>query len=79
MSETFLEEFGERLKYLRKNRDLTQREVAAILNCSYNMISGYELGKRSPDLLTLVKLCDFYDVSADYLLGRLSQSKIKLK
>ena len=61
---------GVKLRELREYRDLTQREVAKHLNCSYKQISNYELDKRTPDYQTLVDLCDLYEVTVDYVLGR---------
>lgn len=61
---------GERLQQLRKDRDLSQKEIAAHLKFTVSTISNYEQDVHAPDLETLRKLADYYDVSADYLLGR---------
>ncbi len=61
---------GERLLLLRENKEIYQKEVAAYLKVSIGTISNYEKGVHDPDLKTLCKLADFYDVSTDYLLGR---------
>ena len=61
-----------RLKELRKERNLTQRELGAIVNSSDRSIGFYETGERDPDTQTLDKLANFFDVSVDYLLGRTS-------
>lgn len=61
---------GNRLRNLRESQGLTQQEVADALNCNCKAISNYELDKREPDFSILLKLCDFFDVTADYLLGR---------
>ena len=63
-------EFGEFLAKLRKERGILQKELAAYLNMTVATISNYEKGIHTPDLNTLVKLADFYDVSTDYLLQR---------
>ena len=63
-------EFGEVLANLRKERGIYQKEVAAYLNVTVATISNYEKGVHTPDLNTLIKLADFYDVSTDYLLQR---------
>lgn len=63
-------EFGKFLANLRKERGLYQKEVAAYLNVTVATISNYENGVHTPDLDTLAKLADFYDVSTDYLLQR---------
>lgn len=57
------------LKILRKKMDIGQKELAAFLNVSVGTISNYENGVHSPDMETLVKIADFYDVSIDRLLG----------
>ncbi len=61
---------GERLKQLRKERQLTQTELGDKINVTKVSISGYENGNRSPDTDTLQRLADFFGVSTDYLLGR---------
>jgi len=58
-----------RLKELREEKGLTQVEFAEIMNTSQRTISGYETGYREPDFKTLKKLCDFFGVTSDYLLG----------
>jgi transcriptional regulator with XRE-family HTH domain len=66
---------GDKLRKLREELDLTQIELAEKTDCTVNMISGYELNRREPDLDTLKRLCDFFDISADYLLGRIADTK----
>lgn len=61
--------FGMRLKALRTDLDLKQSDVAEELGISQSVYGNYEQDKRSPDFETLVKLCVFYHVSADYLLS----------
>ena len=60
----------ENLKKLRKQRDLTQEELAKLLNISRTTYVGYERKTSEPNLEFLFKLADFYDVSLDYLCGR---------
>lgn len=67
--------FGMRLKNLRENLNLTQNDIAKKLNCSYKMISNYELDKRSPDFEMLIKLSNIFDVTCDYLLGASNNPK----
>lgn len=57
------------IKALRENRGLTQEQVAFELNMSQNTYSKYERGVRAMPIETLVALCQFYDVSADDVLG----------
>ena len=63
--------FCERLKALRIEKGCTLKFVAEQFNVSIRTISRYEDGTREPSLDTLKKFCDFYDVSADYLIGRI--------
>lgn len=62
--------FGELLVQLRNNKKIFQKELASYLNVSIGTISNYENGIHTPDLSTLCKLADYFDVSTDYLLGR---------
>ncbi len=67
-----------RIRDLREDRDLTQKAVAQILNCSQQVYSNYELGQRDIPTDILIRLSGFYDVSVDYILG-LSDSPKRLK
>ena len=58
-----------RIRYLREDHDLTQREVSNYLNCSQQVYSNYELGQRDINTDVLIKLSNFYNVSVDYILG----------
>lgn len=55
-------EFGEFLAKLRKERGILQKELAAYLNMTVATVSNYEKGVHTPDIKTLIKLADFYDV-----------------
>lgn len=59
-----------RIRDLREDRDLAQKEVAAFLGIDQRVYSNYETGKREIPVRLLVRLVDFYEVSTDYLLGR---------
>ncbi len=59
-----------RLKELRINNNITQIEAAKIANCSQSNYSKYELNKLNPDLNTLIRLANYYNVSLDYLCDR---------
>ena len=59
-----------RLRDLREDKDMKQKEIAAILGIDQRVYSTYETGKRDIPLRHLVALADFYHVSVDYLLGR---------
>lgn len=58
-----------RIRELREDKDLTQKQVAKILNCSQQVYSNYELGQRDIPTDVLIRLCRFYHVSANYILG----------
>lgn len=63
---------GERLKTCRKNHDMTQQEVADKLGVTSASISSWESGARRPDFEMLDNLSKLYDVSFDYLFGRIN-------
>ena len=62
--------FSNTLSELRHRAGLSQRKVAADLNISQALLSHYENGAREPGLGFVCRVCDYYNVSADYLLGR---------
>ena len=64
-----------RLKSLREQNELTQDQVALLLNCKRNTYSQYENGKRQIPLDALIKLSRFYQTSVDYLLGETDDPK----
>ena len=66
-----------RIRDLREDHDLTQREMAKILNCSQQVYSNYELGQRDIPTDVLIKLSAFYGVSVDYILGISDVSSVK--
>lgn len=59
----------QRIRDLREDKDLKQRELAEYLNCSQRVYSNYELGQRDIPTDILIKLSAFYNVSVDYILG----------
>ena len=61
--------FGNRLKKIRIENHLSQASLAADLGVSTNTISQYETDKRFPDQKCLVKICQYFHISSDYLLG----------
>ena len=63
-------EFSRTLSLLRKERGVSQRMAATDLGVSQALLSHYENGIREPGLAFVVKACDYYHVSADYMLGR---------
>ncbi|AXQ77758.1 helix-turn-helix transcriptional regulator [Streptococcus sp. H49] len=62
--------FPERLKVLRKEAGLTQKQIAEKLNMSQPAYLSWEKGKREPSAKTLEKFATFFNVSTDYLLGK---------
>ena len=58
-----------RIRNLREDRDLSQREVGAVINKSQQGYSHIEDGRAELKIDDLIKLCKFYDVSADYFIG----------
>lgn len=63
-------EFGKIISKLRAEKELNQRELASLLGVSSGAIGMWETGKRQPDLDTVKKIADVFNVSIDYLLGR---------
>lgn len=62
--------FGERLRTLRKEQKMKQKEMAELLQCAERNYQRLEYGKTNVTATTLMFLCDYFHVSADYLLGR---------
>lgn len=63
-------DYRERMRELREDRDLTQAQVAKIINKSQQGYNHIETGRAELKIDDLIKLCDFYDVTADYFIGR---------
>lgn len=64
--------FSAILSELRKDKGLSQRQVASDLRISQALLSHYENGAREPGLIFVCRACDYYGVSADRMLGRSS-------
>lgn len=64
-----VDSLGDKLKLLRKQKGLTQLQVAKRIGVSKAVISNYELSNRTPPYEILIKLAKLYNVSTDYLLG----------
>lgn len=60
-----------RIRELRENADLRQIDVANATGIDQKTLSNYETGKTNPDSYSLIRLADFFDVSIDYLVGRI--------
>ena len=65
-----------RLKDLREDHDLMQKEIASILGIDQRVYSNYETGKREIPTRLLVVLADYYNTSTDYILGRTNNLKL---
>lgn len=61
--------FGEKIRLLREEKELTQGELGACLNMTQRKVSYMERNKYQPSLEDLRSICDFFHISADYLLG----------
>ena len=64
-----------RIRNLREDKDLYQKDIAKLLEISQQYYSEYETGKRTIPLIHLIKLAQFYNVSLDYLVGLTDISK----
>ncbi len=60
----------ERIRNLREDKDLVQKDMAEILSCSQRVYSNYERGDIDVPTQILIKLADFHDTTTDYILGR---------
>ena len=64
-----------RIRNLREDNDLKQKDLATYLNCSQVSYSYYEIGKRDIPTTTLIRLAEYYNCSIDYLLGLTDEKK----
>jgi len=62
--------FAINLSKLRREKGLSQRQAAAELGVSQALLSHYETDAREPKLDFIIKICDYYSVTTDYILGR---------
>lgn len=62
-------DYVDKLTALREDKDLEQKDIAEVLHVQQSAISKYELRKARYKVEDIIKLCTFYNVSADYLLG----------
>jgi len=69
--------FCERLKELRKSKNLSQKQLAEVLKTNNSSICDWECGRSQPDLETLAFTAQYFEVSADYLLGLEDESGSK--
>ena len=59
----------ERIRDLREDKDLTQKQMSEILHCSQQVYSNYELGQRDIPTAILIALAQFHETTTDYILG----------
>lgn len=69
---------GSQLRELRRNKKLTQAELASCLGVSNGAIGLWELNQREPDCDTLIRIAEFFNVSIDYLLGNEAKNTITI-
>lgn len=62
--------FASTLQRIRKERFITQKQMAEFLGIAPNAYQNYEYGKREPNLDTLISIADFFEISLDELVGR---------
>ena len=65
-----METIKDRIRQLRTEKGLSQKEVSISIGLTKNALGNYEAGIREPSVDVIIRLCDYFDVSADYLLGR---------
>ena len=65
-----------RIRDLREDADMTQMQIAKILNCSQRVYSNYERGDIDIPTEILIKLANFHDVLVDYILGRTNKREL---
>ncbi len=65
--------YFQRLKDLREDKDLFQKDIAELLGITQTVYSRYERGIQTIPILHLLKLADFYHTSTDYILGRTNE------
>ena len=68
-------DYRTRLRNIREDRDLTQSDVGKILNKSQQGYNHIEAGRAELRIDDLIKLCQFYNLSADYMIGLTNESK----
>ena len=64
-----MREYARIIRDLREDHDLSQAQIAAILGSTKNQVGKYERGEQEMPIKHLITLCEYYHVSADYVLG----------
>ncbi len=65
-----------RIRDMREDNDLTQKQISSVINCDQSLYSKYERGEREIPLSLIIKLADYYNTSIDYLTGRTDNPEI---
>jgi len=68
--DSFIEKLNENIRFYRKSFGLTQEQLASKLGGKKSLVSNYENGHSLPDIITLIKLADIFEISLDELTGR---------
>lgn len=66
-----------RIRSLREDRDLRQIDVSKATGIDQKTLSNYETGKTNPDSYALIRLADFFEVTIDYIVGRVNTNYYK--
>lgn len=64
---------GERIQYLRYEKNMTQQELATDINVSLKTIQFYEQGRNTPDTEMIIRLSNYFNVSSDFILGLINK------
>ena len=64
-----------RIRSIREDKDLTQKQIGTVLNCTQQTYARYESGEITIDIYNIIKLAEFYNTSTDYLLGLTNEMK----
>ena len=70
---------SQRIRDLREDKELTQKQMGAILSCSQRVYSNYERGELDIPTEILIKLADYHNVSVDYILNRTDEKETNHK
>ncbi len=70
-----MKHYNDRIRDLREQKKLTQRQISEVLGIRQQVYSKYELGVRSLPIEHLMKLCKYYNASADWILGLSEEAK----
>lgn len=65
-----MEEFAKKIRKLRLSRNMSQKDLADLLNVDRTTVAGWETKDRMPDVFLLVRIADIFDTTLDELVGR---------